>query len=116
MRVMVLIILIFNIAISSDIDSLIEKIKNADPSIRYKLMNKFKEKVIKLNEAQRVKAIEKLSNINSNAKKVVKEIKSRKNSKHIHEHQRHDESILKQENINFKEIENHEEREGDNDD
>jgi hypothetical protein len=116
MRIVVLIILIFNIDISSDIDSLIEKIKNADPSIRYKLMNKFKEKVIKLNEAQRVKAIEKLSNINSNARKVVKDIKSRRNTKHIHEHQRHDEDILKQDNIKITEIENHQEYEGDHDD
>ena len=55
-----LIILLPLLLFSFDLDKEIEKLQTLPPSERYKLMNKIKIEILKLNEKERIKALKKL--------------------------------------------------------
>ncbi len=69
-------LIILLLPIYGNIDNLIEAIKKAPPSLRYKLMNQFKREIVKMNEQERIKAIKKLTqhNPSKNAQSVLHEV------------------------------------------
>lgn len=73
-----LLIFIFSAALLfADIDATIEAIKKAPVSERFKLMNAFKKEIIRMQEKQRIQAIEKLKTVTKSkyGDHALKEIK-----------------------------------------
>lgn len=72
-----LLILLLSISpIYSNIDDDIDNIRDASNAERFKLMNEFKKKIIKMKQKERIKAIQKLSKVNNKIDKgLLKEMK-----------------------------------------
>lgn len=71
----------------ADIDAQIDAIKHASAEERFKLMNAFKRNLLKMKEAERIKAITKLSEKSNktHAKKALNEFKQHAKHKHMQE-------------------------------
>ena len=69
----------------ANIDDDIQEIQNAPPSKRYKLMNAFKKKLIKMNEKKRIEAIKKLGKKSNskNTKQALEELKKEQERKRL---------------------------------
>lgn len=82
----ILLILLLSIyPIYANIDEDIDNIRNASNSERFKLMNAFKKKIIKMKQKERIKAIQKLSRVNNKKNRgLIKEMrKSKSKKRHI---------------------------------
>jgi len=68
--------------LANQIDAQIEAIKNAPVDKRFELMNAFKRKIIRMKEAERIQAIEKLKSVTKSKRtdKVLREIKAKQNA------------------------------------
>ena len=71
-----LLILFLSFSLYGNIDDEIDNIRNASNQDRFKLMNAFKKKIIKMKQKERIKAIKKLSSLSNKKKnkKILKEI------------------------------------------
>lgn len=93
MKQFVFLFLLFSSLLFSDIDELIESMQTVSDEERFKIMNHFKQEVIKLQEEERMEAMLKLISItqSNNAKEVLEELRkgSRDNnsSDEIEEHE-----------------------------
>jgi len=101
----IFIIIIYTIFIQASIDDEIDKIQNAPIEERFKLMNKLKEEIAKMQEERRMESIEKLKIATDGELITVdKNSTESRDKKHIKN------ILIEHININIKEI-----RGGDND-
>jgi len=84
-KILLIISLLAMTILYANIDDDIQKIQNAPPSERYKLMNEFKKKLIKMNEKKRIDAIKKLGKKSNskNIKQALEEIKRAQERKRL---------------------------------
>jgi len=75
----IMLIILFFLPLWGDIDAQIEAIQQAPVSERFKLMNDFKKKIVKMKEKKRLKAIKKLQETiqNKHDKKFMKALKNK---------------------------------------
>lgn len=80
---LIFLVLGFSINLCADMDSEIEAIRKAPISERFKLMNAFKKKIIKMQEKERIDAISKLKDISKSkyGSRALKELKQRQQNK-----------------------------------
>jgi len=118
-----MIFLLFSSPLFPDIDDLIESMQSVSDEERFKMMNRFKQEVIKLQEEERLEAMLKLISItqSSNAQEVLEEIKTQNikesSSSELEEHKGIEHTVEIDDVIDVQEIENEvEENEVEDDD
>ncbi|MCF6244914.1 MAG: hypothetical protein L3J43_07735 [Sulfurovum sp.] len=92
----ILLITLLLLPLWGDMDAQIEAIQRAPVAERFKLMNAFKKKIIKMHEKERIEAMTKLQSItqSKHAAKVFKEIQTKiKNNKGTSVHNEKDDEI-----------------------
>ena len=86
-----LLIVVSFLAAADDIDAQIEAIRKAPPHLRYKLMNRFKQKIVQMRERQRIEAIKKLQRVtrSKRSRDVIREVRRKsQNQRRLRENKR----------------------------
>ncbi|MDQ7047494.1 MAG: hypothetical protein Q9M39_07685 [Sulfurovum sp.] len=86
-----LLFILFTYPNYADIDAQIQAIQNASVKDRFKLMNAFKKRLMKMQEKERIEAVKKLSKNSKkkHAKKVLKELEENTKRANIQKHIEH---------------------------
>ncbi len=100
-----LLILLIPLVLWSDIDAQIEAIQKAPIQERYKLMNAFKNKIIKMREEERLQALKKLQ------KKTKTKIPTLRQKQKIEEFQIEEHHDIQHDEVDNEEDESHEKEE-----